>query len=83
LSREDPSDERDDRAAWAKGWALGAEIVGLSLQFVLPALVGFLVDQWLQSLPVGTVVGALLGLATAALGFIRLIRGLEERNRGR
>lgn len=74
------SNKRDTRSPFAKGWATGSEIVGLSLQFVLPLFGGFLLDRWLGSTPAATLAGGILGLAAAILGFIAFVRRLDRQS---
>lgn len=76
-------DRRDTRSPLAKGWAIGSEVVALSLQFALPLFGGFLVDRWAGSSPVATIVGAVLGCVTAVLGFVAFVRRLEGQSQTR
>ncbi len=72
------SKKPDTRSPLAKGWAIGSEVVGLSLQFALPLFGGFLLDRWLGSAPAATIAGGILGLAVAILGFVAFVRRLDQ-----
>jgi len=73
---------RDTRSPLAKGWAIGSEVVGLSLQFAVPLFGGFLIDRWLGSAPAATILGGAFGLAAAILGFVAFIRRLDRQSEG-
>ncbi|MGQ9913414.1 MAG: AtpZ/AtpI family protein [Thermogutta sp.] len=75
----EPGDGRcDTRSALAKGWAIGSEVVAISLQFALPLFGGFLLDRWLGLTPAITILGAVVGSAAAILGFVAFIRRLDR-----
>lgn len=75
----EPEDSaRDTRSALAKGWAIGSEVVAISLQFALPLFGGFLLDRWIGLTPAMTILGAVVGLAAAVLGFVAFVRRLDR-----
>jgi ATP synthase protein I len=55
-------------------WA--SRITTIGLEFVLPMVLGYGVDSWLRTTPVGTVAGAVLGFALGMWQTIRMTRRL-------
>lgn len=77
------SGRRDDsRAAWAKGYAIGAQVIGMALEVVVPPLIGFYIDQRFGLLPLFTLVGTVLGLIFGTLRFVQFCqRDLKPESR--
>lgn len=69
--RPAPPHPPDGRASWARGYAIGGQIVGIALELVVPCLGGFYLDRRFGTLPVLTLIGVALGLASATLHFIQ------------
>src|SRR5262249_18308789 len=60
-------------------WA--SRITTIGLEFVLPMVLGYGMDSWLRTTPVGTVAGAVLGFALGMWQTIRMTRRLPGQSR--
>ena len=60
-------------------WA--SRITTIGLEFVLPMVLGYGVDSWLRTTPVGTLAGAVLGFALGIWQTIRMTRQLPGQSR--
>lgn len=54
-------------------WA--SRITTIAIGFVVPAMLGHALDQWLGSRPLGILVGAGLGFALGMVQLLRIARG--------
>lgn len=82
--KHDPSVYRDDsaentqeediRAAWAIGFSRAAEISGVGMQFILPTLFGWWVDQKLGTMYIGLGVGLGLGMLLSFFSLLHIVR---------
>ncbi len=63
----------------AQGFSWAYRLVSVGFQFSLPILLGYLVDRWLGSIPVATLVGAVLGFTAGMLELIRIARQASPR----
>jgi ATP synthase protein I len=54
------------------GWA--SRITALGFEFSLPPIAGYLVDRWLGSNPVGTLVGMIVGFLIGMMHLLRIAR---------
>ncbi len=66
-----PPDGGDTRASWARGYAIGMQIVGIALELVLPSIGGFYLDRKVGTLPIFTLAGTALGIAVGTLSFVK------------
>lgn len=73
-NQPDMGSQSDGRAEWARGYAIGGQIVGIALELVAPFLVGFYLDRKFGTLPVLTLIGVALGLASGTLHFVQFYR---------
>lgn len=87
--KQDPSVYRDDlpedvqekdiRAAWAIGFSRAAEISGVGMQFVLPTLVGWWIDQKLGTSFICLGIGLGLGMLLSFFSLLHLVRRSHEK----
>jgi ATP synthase protein I len=68
--------QQESRSPLALGMEWASRITTIGLMFALPAMVGYGVDSWLHTTPVGTIIGAGLGFATGMLQTVRMSRQL-------
>jgi ATP synthase protein I len=66
------SDEPRSNLAVGMDWATRVTAVGL--EFVLPPLLGVLVDRWLGTNPLALLTGAVLGFAVGMVHILRIAR---------
>ena len=71
-------DRAQQRAETSIGWRMAGLGMQTSSEVVAGALIGWAVDRWLDSSPVGLLVG---GIAGIAVGLTTLIRGAMRANR--
>ena len=62
----------DDRPASMRAIGLAYTIIGVSLEMVVPVLLGWGVDHWLGTKPVFAILGGALGLSIGTWSVIRL-----------
>lgn len=62
----------DDRSAMALAMAWSSRITTVSVEMVLPALLGYWFDQWLGTEPLFLMLGAALGLTGGIWHLIRM-----------
>jgi F0F1-type ATP synthase assembly protein I len=67
--------EAIDTAGMGRAWAMALDFV---FTVLAGALVGYLLDRWQGWLPIGTLVGLVLGFVS---GFIRIIRATQRQER--
>jgi F0F1-type ATP synthase assembly protein I len=67
-------EERETRQPWAVGFAWAYRLMSVAFQFTVPALLGYLADRWIGSLPWFTLLGAILGFVIGMLELIAIAR---------
>ena len=67
-------EQRDDRSPFALAYEWSARITSISLELVVPVLIGYWLDQRWGTLPLLLIVGVILGFATATLSLLRLTK---------
>ena len=68
------TDEHDDRSPYALAMEWTSRITTISLELVVPVLIGYWLDQRLGTRPLFLVVGVILGFVTATLSLVRLTK---------
>jgi F0F1-type ATP synthase assembly protein I len=71
--RPEPRDPLSVGMSWA------SRITSVSIGFVVPAIAGYYLDQWLHSSPIGVLVGMTLGFTAGMLQLLRIARGGSDR----
>lgn len=74
-------DSKASRELLALGWAMTSEGLGLGLEFLLPTLLGLLLDQRWNSTPWATLIGTVLGFTVGMLHIARIARKAARRER--
>ncbi|MHB8898149.1 MAG: AtpZ/AtpI family protein [Thermoguttaceae bacterium] len=72
---------RDDRSLIAKAWGWGYQAIAISLEMVVPAMLGLWVDRWLGTLPVILVLGAIVGMAAGMMHLVQFARRVGEQGK--
>src|SRR4051794_10795482 len=75
------TEKPDSRSALSIGLDWGTRITTIGLEFALPALLGFGLDRWWNTIPWMTLAGACLGLVTGMTHVLRLGFSLQEEAR--
>ena len=65
---------RDDRSPLASGLEWSSRITTVALEMVIPALLGYWLDQRLGTLPLFIVLGSVFGFVAGLLSLLRLTR---------
>jgi len=71
----------DERSNFAKGFDLATRISTACLTMVLPALLGYYVDQRLGTSVVFVLLGLALGMTLGIFQLIRLVKSLNDPKR--
>ncbi len=66
----------------AKGMGRASEVTTIGLSVVVCFVIGYLADRWLGTSPILAVVGLVLGLLTAFLQLMQLIKRLPDTDTG-
>ena len=72
------TDEHDDRSPYAQAMELTSRITSISLELVVPVLIGYWLDQRLGTHVLFLVVGVILGFVTATLSLVRLAKSSDD-----
>jgi F0F1-type ATP synthase assembly protein I len=68
------TEDRDDRSSFASAYMWSARITSISLELVIPVLIGYWLDYRWGTLPLLLIVGVVLGFLTATLSLLRLTK---------
>lgn len=60
------------RSALASGYLWASRATAIGLEFALPAVVGVMIDRWLQTEPIAALVGSALGFTAGMIHVFRL-----------
>lgn len=71
--------QRGSQSLLSLGLEWSSRITTIGLEFSVPALLGFGVDQWLRTSPAATVTGAFLGFGVGMLHSLRMAKELSTR----
>ena len=74
----------DDRSALARALELGSLATTIALEMVVPIVLGLLLDRWLGTKAVFTILGGVAGMAGGLWQLVRLsgeLAGKSEKNR--
>lgn len=73
----------DDRSATAQALSTASTVTAISLIMIVPAIIGYLVDQWLGTLFLFTVVGFALGMGSSIWQLIQFARYQDRKEERR
>jgi F0F1-type ATP synthase assembly protein I len=73
----------DDRSALARATQVASNVTSVSLEMVLPILIGYWIDQRLGTKAVFAILGGVLGLATGIWSLMRMTESLRGRAKDR
>ncbi len=71
-------DRNDERSLLAKAWGWGYQTIAISLEMVVPALLGLGVDRWLGTLPAGVILGAIFGMVAGMVHLVQFAKRIGE-----
>lgn len=74
---DDNPDKIDDRSAMAQAMDKVSQITAASLSLVVPTLIGYGLDRWLETGVVMTIVGFILGALAGSWQLYKLVQRLE------
>jgi hypothetical protein len=75
------NDPQDDRPPLARGIEIAYRIIGISLQMVLPGVLGLWVDRWLGTRFVFTLLGFGLGLYVGIRQLVAVANSIGRKSR--
>jgi F0F1-type ATP synthase assembly protein I len=67
-------EHRDDRSPFALAYEWSARMTSISLELIVPTLLGYWLDRRWGTLPLLLIVGVVLGFVTATLSLLRLTK---------
>ena len=75
----------DDRSPSAKALSKVAQITSISLMMIVPAIIGYFVDQYFKTLILFTAIGLVLGIGCAIWQLIKFValQDQDEENQSR
>ena len=68
----------DDRSPMSKALATASQITTIGLTMILPALIGYFIDQWAGTVLLFVVLGLIFGVASAILQLSKLVAQLNR-----
>ena len=68
------TEQRDDRTPLVLAYEWSARITSISLELVVPVLIGYWLDRRWGTLPLLLIIGVALGFATATMSLLRLTK---------
>jgi ATP synthase protein I len=74
VSSDFVTEQRDDQSPLALAYQWSARITSISLELLLPMLLGLWLDRRWGTLPLLLIVGVILGFLTATLSLLRLAK---------
>jgi ATP synthase protein I len=72
------TDEHDERSPFSLAMEWTSRITTISLELVVPVLIGYWLDQRLGTRVLFLILGVMLGFATATLSLVRLARSTDR-----
>ena len=63
----------DDRSPTAKAFSKVSEITSISLMMIIPAIIGYFVDQRLGTLILFTAIGLIVGMSAAIWQLVKFV----------
>ena len=73
----------DDRSPMAKSLSKVSEITAICLLMIVPALVGYLIDQKIGTGFILTLIGLLIGMVGSVLQLMQLVKSTNQTMSGR
>ncbi len=71
-------DDSDDRAMIAKAWGWGYQAMSISLEMVVPGILGLGVDHLLGTLPLFLILGFVFGMTGGMIHLVRFSRVIGD-----
>ena len=72
----------DDRSSIAKGMSRGSEIVSVCMMMIIPALIGYFVDQKIGTRFLLTILGFVFGMSAAVWQLMKIVKAISEEPSG-
>lgn len=66
--------DNDDRSMIARAWGLGYQAMSISLEMVVPGLIGLWIDRGLGTLPLFLVLGVIFGMTAGMIHLVQFAR---------
>ncbi len=76
--RQNVQNDNDDRAMIAKAWGLGYQAMSISLEMVVPGVLGLWIDRWLGTLPLFLILGVIFGMTAGMIHLVQFARRIGE-----
>ena len=63
----------------AKGWSLGSQAISISLEMVVPGMLGLWVDRFVGTLPLFLILGVLFGMTAGIIHLLQFAKRIGEK----
>ena len=70
----------DDRSATAKALSKASQVTAISLMMIIPAIIGYFIDQRLRTLILFTAIGLILGMAGAIWQLVQFVKFQDQQS---
>ncbi len=71
--------EDDDRSMVAQAWGWGYQVISISLEMVVPAILGLWIDRLIGTLPLLLILGAVFGMIAGMVHLLQFAQRLSKR----
>ena len=79
-----PVQDDDERSMMAKAWGWGSQAISISLEMVVPGMLGLWVDRVVGTLPLFLILGVLFGMTAGIIHLVQFAQRIgEEETRSR
>ncbi len=68
----------DDRSMIAKGWSWGHQAMSISLEMVVPGLLGLWVDHQVGTLPLFLILGVIFGMTAGMIHLVQFAKRINQ-----
>ena len=71
-------EQDDERSLIAKAWGLGYQATSISLEMVVPGLIGLWVDRVVGTLPLFLILGVIFGMTAGMIHLVQFAKRVGE-----
>jgi F0F1-type ATP synthase assembly protein I len=75
------NDSDDERSMMAKAWGWGHQAMSISLEMVVPSLLGLWIDRLIGTLPLFLLLGAVFGMTAGMVHLVQFAQSIGEEKR--
>jgi F0F1-type ATP synthase assembly protein I len=68
----------DDRSMIAKGWSWGQQAMAISLEMVVPGMIGLWIDRLIGTLPLFLILGVIFGMTAGMIHLVQFAKRISK-----